>query len=105
MKLPPHPVGANHDSTAFQSWCALIVKNVNDLITEGTSLASYALNYDYIDATTSYLGEAAPGTATSAAAWRIKELTFTGDDVTILYADGNSSFDNVWDDRASLSYS
>lgn len=64
-----------------------------------------AVEYDYVDATTSYYGEAAPGTATSAASWRIKLITIAGDDVTITWADGNSAFDNVWDDRASMSYS
>ncbi len=51
-----------------------------------------------------YVGEAAIGTATSAALWRIKRVdSATG--IIILWADGNASFDNVWDNRASLSYS
>ena len=68
----------------------------------------YTTRYDQ-DAdppTTAYLGQAAPGTATSAASWRIQKLVFGGDgDVTTTWADGNAYFDNVWDDRASLSYS
>ena len=64
-----------------------------------------AVEFDYVSATTSYHGEAAPGTATSTAAWRIKLITTTGDDLTVTWADGNSAFDNVWDDRASLTYS
>jgi hypothetical protein len=51
-----------------------------------------------------YLGEAIPGTATSAAEWRIQRITNA--DSTIVWADGNGSFDNVWDDHATLiSYS
>lgn len=53
----------------------------------------------------SYVGEADPGTATAAAAWRIKKLIETGPDVAVTWADGDSDFDNVWDNRASLSYS
>jgi hypothetical protein len=53
----------------------------------------------------SYVGEALPGAATSAASWRVKRLTETGPDVAVQWADGNGNFDNVWDDRASLSYS
>ncbi len=53
-----------------------------------------------------YLGIAHPGTASSEAKWRIREYSYTGGDVvSILFADGNLNFDNVWDDRASLSYS
>ena len=55
---------------------------------------------------TIYKGTANPGTATSAAAWRMERITIATDgDVSILYADGNDNFDNIWDNRASLSYS
>lgn len=50
-----------------------------------------------------YLGEAAPSSAEGSAVWRIQRITTsTG---KIEYADGNSEFDNVWSNRASLSYS
>ena len=53
-----------------------------------------------------YFGSALPGSAKAAAVWRIAKLTYSGTDMTDLqWADGNSQFDNVWDDRASLSYS
>lgn len=75
------------------------------LLYEASKVTQYALEYDYVSATTSYRGEALPGSATSAAVWRIQLITITGDDVAITWADGNASFDNVWDNRASLSYS
>jgi len=51
-----------------------------------------------------YIGEAAVGTATSAASWRIKRVDDTSDpDSTILYA-GTGAFDQVWDNRSSLTY-
>lgn len=59
---------------------------------------------DVASATVSYIGEADPSAATSAAAWRVRRITKTGDDVSIRWADGDALFDNVWDDRASLSY-
>ena len=53
-----------------------------------------------------YIGEAAPGTAVTSALWRIKKLGYSGTDATsITWADGNTNFDNVWDDRATLTYS
>lgn len=63
------------------------------------------LIYDEVDATTTYLGFAAPGALTSASVWLIQRLTFTGPDILMEFADGNAEFDNVWDNRASLSYS
>lgn len=53
-----------------------------------------------------FLGFAIPGTATSAASWLIKSFTYDGDNTTaILFANGSTAFDQVWDDRAGLSYS
>lgn len=50
-----------------------------------------------------YIGLAAPGTAESAAAWQIRRENDTSGNVD--WADGDTDFDNVWDDRASLTYS
>lgn len=54
-------------------------------------------------ATYEYTGMADPGSATSSALWKILRETIA--DGTLLYADGNGNFDNVWDNFASLSYS
>lgn len=54
-------------------------------------------------ATYTYFGFATPGSVEGSAVWRIKRLTNASD--TIIFADGNSSFDNIWTNRASLSYS
>jgi len=51
-----------------------------------------------------YVGCAVPGTAESAALWKIERLTITGNDVKSAYAD-LASATNVWDDRTSLVYS
>lgn len=70
------------------------------------TMTQLALEYDVVSSTTAYLGEANPGTATSASSWRIKKLVSdVSGDLTVTYADGNSNFDNIWDDRISLSYS
>lgn len=55
------------------------------------------------DTNVTYIGTATPGTATSAASWQIKKVDETSGTV-IKYADGNANFDNVWDNRESLSY-
>lgn len=52
-----------------------------------------------------YVGLASAGTATSAASWKIKKLIYSGTSVTsILWADGDTTFDNIWDNYSSLSY-
>lgn len=47
-----------------------------------------------------YVGEAAPGTAASAASWRIKRVTDSG----VLYADSTASFTKIWDNRSTYTY-
>lgn len=65
-----------------------------------------SLRLDVVDATTTYAGKAAAGSATSAGVWQVFRMTNgAGGDLTIEWADGDCEFDNVWDNRASLSYS
>jgi|TARA_R110000803_G_scaffold46198_17_gene97148 hypothetical protein len=53
-----------------------------------------------------YVGEAVPGTDKSATIWRIKRIyELAGGDLEILWANGTSSFDKTWDDRATYTYS
>ena len=53
-----------------------------------------------------YLGFAAPGTATSAAAWQIRRISnYTENDPYVDFAGGTNNFDQVWDDYATLDYS
>ena len=55
-----------------------------------------------------YRGEAPPGTAVSAAAWKISRYLFptaNPDNVSRTWAGGNHFADKVWNDRASLTYS
>lgn len=60
---------------------------------------------DAATAGTVYIGKAAIGTATSAAQWQVQKILTSGGVTTITWADGNQKFDNIWDNRASLSYS
>jgi hypothetical protein len=51
-----------------------------------------------------YIGYADAGTATSAASWRIKKVDISNYPV-ITWADGDTNFNNVFDNRVSLTYS
>ena len=70
-----------------------------------TEAMPYKLELDEVSASVTYVGLADPGTATADPNWLIKKIITTGADVEIVYADGDANFDNVWDDRASLTYS
>jgi hypothetical protein len=52
-----------------------------------------------------YLGVAPINSLPSDPVWAIKRLSISGGAITIEWADGNDLNDNVWDNRASLSYS
>jgi prepilin-type processing-associated H-X9-DG protein len=53
--------------------------------------------------TYTYLGYSTPGASAASAVWRIKRMTNASGNV--LFADGDEAFDNIWDNRASLTYS
>lgn len=68
-------------------------------------VVGYTIRIDRASGTTWYIGRALPGSATSSAVWQIMRLTFSGGLLTAVeWADSNDNFDNVWDNRASLSY-
>lgn len=52
-----------------------------------------------------YIGEAEVGSLESSPVWRISRTEFLGDDVVILWANGDALFTKVWNNRLSLSYS
>lgn len=71
----------------------------------GDEEVPYSKRVDFITDDLLYRGEAAPGTLTSQAAWRIRKITIgTDGDVTEQWADGNSQFNKVWDNRLSFTY-
>lgn len=54
--------------------------------------------------TSIYIGEALPGSTTAQAVWRIRKVLTVGAQKGIVFADGNADYDNVWDNRQSLTY-
>ena len=53
---------------------------------------------------TTYYGTGLAGSVTSTAVWQIQSSSVAGVVTTFLWADGNTNFDNVWDNRTSLTY-
>ena len=56
--------------------------------------------------TITYVGTALPGSATSSAVWKIKLLTYSaGNLVSITWANGSSTYSNIWDNHTSYMFS
>lgn len=82
----------------------VVVRDGGGGIVSGGDSTPYATRVDEASATVTYVGEANPGTATSAASWRIKKID-TSSGTVVTWADGDASFDNIYDNRAFLTYS
>lgn len=73
-----------------------------ELISSSANLATRL--DDYTTASVTYVGKAAIGSGVASAVWQISKIDETSG-VVITWADGNANFDNIWDNRASLTYS
>ena len=63
-------------------------------------------DYEQVSSVLAYVWIRPAGTLDSTASSQVKKLVFNAaGDVTTTCADGNLNFDNVWADRASLTYS
>ena len=87
------------DGSDWASWSAALAASI------GAEEEMYALQYDDVGSGTAYLGEAAVGSDTSSAVWRIKKIVETAGDIVVTWADGDSDSNNIWDNRLGLSYS
>ena len=68
--------------------------------------AQWTTKMEYTGNNVIYVGEAQPGSSTSAVVWRIKKFTYSGNFVTdIKWAGGTSAFNKIWDSRTSYTYS
>lgn len=86
------------------------IRVLGDSITGGmvvaTSGKSYSIRIDAgTVAGTTYLGKANPGSSEGSAVWQIKRLVEVSGTTTVIYADGDANFDNVWTGHGTLSYS
>jgi len=53
-----------------------------------------------------FIGLAAPGSNKGSAVWQIRKLFYTANQlVDIQWASGSATYENIWNDRESLSYS
>lgn len=76
--------------------------NVN--VVSGGSTNYYTTLIDAVSSTISYIGKANPGAATSTPSWQIQKID-TSSGLVLEFASGNSTFDKIWDDRLTYTYS
>lgn len=88
----PRRLTYKFDPANAESYAEEVLENIN-------------LKIDEADSNTTYFGWAKIGTATSSALWRIRKMSKSGNVSTFQWCDGDRSFNNVWDNRAALSYS
>lgn len=93
---------ADGDSIAISDGTDTMVVNPNGSINAAPT--DEALRVDTVSAALSYFGYAAPGTLNAASTWKIKRVSTAGAIVTTEWADGNNAYDNIWDNRAGLTY-
>jgi hypothetical protein len=65
----------------------------------------YFVAVDEVNKNLSYIGKSVIGSSQAGAVWQISRLQTTGTVTLLQYADGDNSFDNIWNNRASLTYS
>lgn len=88
-------LGTNNDVTVTSGTITSITNSVS------TTLPSEALRVD--DTTTpnvTYVGYGAMGAATGDSVWKMKKID-TSSGVVITWADGDASYNNEWDNRAT----
>lgn len=109
MPSPGNPI--KHTSQAIDNWSFNETYGVAQVLplelNPGGSVdmkvtGNLALQY-VVDGTKIYVGEAPIGSATSASVWRA--FQFDSSTGAITWSDGNSNFDNAFNNPSALSYS
>lgn len=111
LTLPALPAGTNNIGDVDILSIAAGDNNIGNvdvvsMPTVTTSDISYTTAIEFSGANPVYVGEAVAGSAKSGSLWRIKKITYSGSNpIDVQYADGVSTFNKIWDNRASYSYS
>ena len=90
----------NTGSKTYKMVLSVTKKMIDDLDNR------YTLNSDQVSTNVFYRGDAASGSLESDPVWRISRVFMyeDGENIEITFADGNTNFDNIWDNRTILNY-
>lgn len=70
-----------------------------------TESIAYKSLVDEASSTVTYVGKALTGASTGSAAWQISRISISGSLTSVEYAGGTTSFNQIWANRAGLTYS
>jgi hypothetical protein len=101
----PKPVVTYKDGSNNEVQAVVLLDSNGSIITPASETGLYTVRQDDVSASVSYFGWAAAGAVEAGAVWRIMKKSVSGTVTSYTWADGKTSFDNVWNNRASLSYS
>ena len=76
----------------------------NSEVQSVNALLPFISNQDVVDATTTYTGYALRGASDADASWFIMKSVITGTVTSIRFASDPFVFDQIWANRAALSY-
>lgn len=84
-----------------------ISKTINGTLVHEHVYIAGGLTYreDVVGGGVSYVGQAAPGSSTASAVWRIIKITETSTTAQGLWANASDEFNQIWDNRLILVYS
>ncbi len=77
--------------------------NVN--VVNPSAAADESVIIDKASDTVTYFGYATVGSSEASAVWKIERASVSGAVTKFLFADGDQNYDNIWNNRASLTYS
>ena len=97
----------NGQQTMANSLPVVIASNQSPLVVNSNNGQSQTLLLDNQSSTTTYVGKAPTGSLTSAAVWLIFQMVTdpTTGNLTLLYANGSTAYNSIWNNRYSLTYS
>lgn len=64
----------------------------------------YSKRADFVGSDIVYKGHAVPGSTENSYVWRISKLIFVGEDISEIWAEGNTLFDKSWSERLTYNY-
>ena len=102
LSLSPGTTIVNPIAIALSTSALLVIPMRADQATEIYGLTSRS-EFDSVSSAYMYTGRAARGSGTASAVWKISRYDYN--DGTILFADGDELYNNIWDNREALSYS
>lgn len=104
VQLSEHKITNDEHNTNASAKQVILVDDSGTTYTAGSAPIYTVRLDDTSTAGITYVGKAVVSSSEASAVWQIQKIDETGAVMTIKFADGNTNFDNVWNNRTSLTY-